>query len=63
MRKARRAPVNNSGIAISRIDYILLSPGMACEWIRNSGYVLKIPDWGVASDHRALLATFEAEDK
>src|SRR6266446_5127681 len=47
----------------SRIDYILLSPGMAREWVRNGGYVLKNPDWGVASDHRPLLATFEAEDK
>ena len=47
----------------SRIDYILLSPGMAREWVRNGGYVLKMPNWGVASDHRPLLATFEAEDK
>jgi endonuclease/exonuclease/phosphatase family metal-dependent hydrolase len=46
-----------------RIDYILLSPGMAREWVRNGSYVLKIADWGVASDHRPLLATFEAEDK
>ena len=47
----------------TRIDYILLSPGMAREWVRNGGCVLKIPDWGMASDHRPLLATFEAEDK
>ena len=47
----------------SRIDYILLSPGMAREWVRNGGYVLKIADWGTASDHRPLLVTFEAEDK
>ena len=47
----------------SRIDYILLSPGMTREWIRNEGYVLKIAEWGVASDHRPLLATFESEDK
>jgi len=47
----------------SRIDYILLSPGMARKWVRNGGYVLKFPDWGVASDHRPLFATFESEDK
>ena len=47
----------------SRIDYILLSPGMAREWIRNGSYVLNIADWGAASDHRPVLATFEAADK
>jgi endonuclease/exonuclease/phosphatase family metal-dependent hydrolase len=47
----------------SRIDYILLSPGMAREWIRSETYVLAMPDWGVASDHRPLLATFESEDR
>jgi len=47
----------------SRIDYILLSPGMAREWVANGSYVLKIADWGVASDHRPLVATFETKDK
>ena len=47
----------------SRIDYILLSPGMAREWISHETYVLAQPNWGVASDHRPLLATFEAEDR
>ncbi len=47
----------------SRIDYILLSPGMAREWVANGTYVLKIADWGVASDHRPLVATFETKDK
>jgi endonuclease/exonuclease/phosphatase family metal-dependent hydrolase len=47
----------------SRIDYILLSPGMAREWISQQTYVLAVPDWGVASDHRPLVAAFEAEDK
>ncbi len=47
----------------SRIDYILLSPGMAREWVSKETYVLTIPNWGVGSDHRPLVATFEAEDK
>ena len=47
----------------SRMDYICLSPGMAREWAPNETYVLAIPDWGVASDHRPLVATFTAEDK
>ncbi len=47
----------------SRIDYILLSPGMAREWVTNESYVLATPDWGIASDHRPLVATFEAEDR
>lgn len=47
----------------SRIDYILLSPGMAREWQAKGSYVLTAPDWGVGSDHRPLVAEFEATDK
>lgn len=47
----------------SRIDYILLSHAMAKEWVTNETYVLSIPNWGVASDHRPLVATFEAVNK
>ena len=47
----------------SRIDYIMLSPGMAREWVTNETYVLTVPNWGVASDHRPLVATFEATNK
>ena len=47
----------------SRIDYVLLSPGMAREWVAAETYVLALPDWGLASDHRPLVATFEAEDR
>ena len=46
-----------------RIDYILLSRGMAREWVTNETRVLKIPNWGTASDHRPIVATFVAEDK
>jgi endonuclease/exonuclease/phosphatase family metal-dependent hydrolase len=47
----------------SRIDYILLSPGMAREWITNESYVLRMPNWGIASDHRPLVVTLGAQDK
>lgn len=47
----------------SRIDYIMLSPGMAREWVKAQSYIPVIPNWGQASDHRPVLATFEATDK
>lgn len=47
----------------SRLDYILLSPGMAREWVANETYVLALPNWGKGSDHRPIVATFEAEDR
>jgi len=47
----------------SRIDYIMLSPGMAREWVTNETYIATIPNWGIGSDHRPLVATFEASDK
>jgi len=49
--------------AYTRIDYILLSPGLAHEWMANETYVLTSPNWGVGSDHRPIVATFEAIDK
>ena len=47
----------------SRIDYILISAGLAREWITNETYALTHPNWGVGSDHRPIVATFEAEEK
>jgi endonuclease/exonuclease/phosphatase family metal-dependent hydrolase len=47
----------------SRIDYILLSPGMTPEWDKTETYVLTVPNWGLASDHRPIVATFIAVDK
>jgi len=46
-----------------RIDYILLSPGMAREWEAKGTYVQTLPNWGVGSDHRVVVAGFEAVDK
>lgn len=47
----------------SRVDYILLSRGMAREWDTNGTYVLSLPDWGLASDHRPIVARFFAEER
>jgi endonuclease/exonuclease/phosphatase family metal-dependent hydrolase len=43
----------------SRIDYVLLSPAMARAWDKAGTYVLTQPNWGVASDHRPIVATFK----
>ena len=47
----------------SRFDYILLSPGMAREWVVDETYVFVSPDWRLASDHRPLVATIQDADK
>ena len=47
----------------SRLDYVLLSPGMAHEWLPGETYVLASPNWGKGSDHRPVVATFEEGDK
>lgn len=47
----------------SRIDYICLSHGMAREWVKEQTSILSIPNWGIASDHRPLVATFTTEDR
>ena len=46
-----------------RIDYILLSPGMAREWEKDASYLPTVPNWGVASDHRPVVAVFHAADR
>lgn len=47
----------------SRIDYLLVSPGMAREAVAEKTYIPTFPNWGLASDHRPVLATFHARDK
>lgn len=47
----------------SRIDYILVSRGLAREWDTNGTYVLALPNWGVGSDHRPIVARFFAEER
>jgi endonuclease/exonuclease/phosphatase family metal-dependent hydrolase len=43
----------------SRVDYILLSPALARGWVKSETYVLRVPNWGVGSDHRPIVATFQ----
>jgi endonuclease/exonuclease/phosphatase family metal-dependent hydrolase len=45
----------------SRIDYILLSPAMARNWIREGTYIPVIPNWGIGSDHRPIFATLKTD--
>jgi endonuclease/exonuclease/phosphatase family metal-dependent hydrolase len=47
----------------SRIDYILVSSGMAREWETNGTYALVAPNWGQGSDHRPIVATFHVGDR
>jgi len=46
-----------------RIDYILLSRGMAREWNKEETFVLTVANWGTGSDHRPVVAGFFAEDR
>jgi endonuclease/exonuclease/phosphatase family metal-dependent hydrolase len=45
----------------SRIDYILLSPAMVRNWVKRETYIPRIPNWGVGSDHRPIVATFTTD--
>lgn len=45
-----------------RVDYLLINSGLAKEWVPAETYVLTIPNWGLASDHRPVMATFRAAD-
>jgi endonuclease/exonuclease/phosphatase family metal-dependent hydrolase len=42
----------------SRIDYLLVSPGMHREYVAGSARIADFPEWKQASDHRALYASF-----
>jgi endonuclease/exonuclease/phosphatase family metal-dependent hydrolase len=46
----------------SRIDYILLSPGMKRHWLADGTYIPTIPNWGIGSDHRPVLASFTVDN-
>jgi endonuclease/exonuclease/phosphatase family metal-dependent hydrolase len=43
----------------SRIDCIFLSPAMARDWVKAGTYIPAIPNWGIGSDHRPIIATFD----
>ncbi len=46
----------------SRIDYVLASPGMALEFVRDRSRAVRDPAVPEASDHRPLFAVFTARD-
>jgi endonuclease/exonuclease/phosphatase family metal-dependent hydrolase len=46
----------------SRIDFILLSPALARDWVKSETYILRVPNWGVGSDHRPITAAFKTEN-
>ena len=54
---------NGQEDSYSRFDYLLASPSMERELVREETYVVAIPDWGLASDHRPIVATFTDRDK
>jgi endonuclease/exonuclease/phosphatase family metal-dependent hydrolase len=45
----------------SRVDYILLSPAMACSRVKQETYIPTIPNWGAGSDHRPIVAAFKTD--
>jgi endonuclease/exonuclease/phosphatase family metal-dependent hydrolase len=45
----------------ARIDYILLSPAMKKYWLPDETYIPVIPNWGIGSDHRPVVAGFKVE--
>jgi endonuclease/exonuclease/phosphatase family metal-dependent hydrolase len=47
----------------TRLDYILLSPGMASEWQEEQTMIPRIANWGAASDHRPVVAGFMSEER
>jgi endonuclease/exonuclease/phosphatase family metal-dependent hydrolase len=47
----------------SRIDYILLSPALKRHWLPAETYIPVVPNWGIGSDHRPVVAGFETREK
>jgi endonuclease/exonuclease/phosphatase family metal-dependent hydrolase len=45
----------------ARIDYILLSPAMVRDWVKEETYIPTISNWGIGSDHRPIVATFKTD--
>jgi endonuclease/exonuclease/phosphatase family metal-dependent hydrolase len=45
--------------AYTRIDYILVNNVLQHEWVGAETYILNMPGWNAASDHRPLVAGFK----
>jgi endonuclease/exonuclease/phosphatase family metal-dependent hydrolase len=46
-----------------RIDYLLISQSLRADWVAAETYVLAMPDWKTASDHRPVMAAFRSWTK
>ena len=46
----------------SRIDYILISSGLVKHWVKPETYIPTVPNWGIGSDHRPIVATFSTQN-
>ena len=44
----------------TRMDYIFISPALARDWVSSETYLPTVPNWGVGSDHRPLVAGFDS---
>ena len=40
-------------------ERMYMSPAMARDWVKDETYIPTIPNWGVGSDHRPIVAAFE----
>ena len=45
----------------SRIDYIAISSGLLKYWVKEGTYIPTIPNWGMGSDHRPMVAAFQTD--
>ncbi len=45
----------------SRIDFILLSPALKRYWLAGETFIPAIPNWGIGSDHRPIVAAFATD--
>jgi endonuclease/exonuclease/phosphatase family metal-dependent hydrolase len=45
--------------AYTRMDYIFISPALTRDWVKEQTYISTIPNWGIGSDHRPIVAAFE----
>ncbi len=46
----------------SRIDYLVVSPGMSNEYVEGSAHIADVTGWKAASDHRLLYGRFYDRD-
>jgi len=45
-----------------RIDYILISNGLLKQWVKQDTGIPFVPNWGLGSDHRPIVAEFETHN-